>query len=41
MIFVMIAMSAASIRRIEEVFKEEPDIRNPELACHGCGRRKR
>lgn len=31
MIFVMITMSAASIRRIEEVFKEEPGIRNPEL----------
>lgn len=30
MIFVMITMSAASIRRIEEVFKEEPGIRNPE-----------
>lgn len=31
MIFVMITMSAASIRRIEEIFKEEPGIRNPEL----------
>jgi len=30
MIFVMLTMSAASIRRIEEVFKEEPGIRNPE-----------
>ena len=30
MIFVMITMSAASVRRIEEVFKEEPGIRNPE-----------
>ena len=30
MVFVMLTMSAASIRRIEEVFKEEPDIRNPE-----------
>lgn len=31
MIFVMITMSAASIRRIEEIFKEEPGIRSPEL----------
>ena len=31
MIFVMITMSAASIRRIEELFKEEPGIRSPEL----------
>ena len=31
MIFVMITMSAASIRRIEEIFKEEPGIHSPEL----------
>ena len=31
MIFVMITMSAASIRKIEEIFKEEPGIRSPEL----------
>lgn len=30
MVFVMITMSSSSIRRIEEVFMEEPDIRNPE-----------
>lgn len=30
MIFVMITMSSASIKRIEEVLKEEPGIRNPE-----------
>ncbi len=30
MIFVMITMSSASVKRIEEVFKEEPEIRNPE-----------
>lgn len=29
MIFVMITMSSASIRRIEEVLGEEPDIKNP------------
>ncbi len=30
MIFVMLTMSAASIRRISEVLKEEPDMVNPE-----------
>lgn len=30
MIFVMITMSSASLKRIEEVLKEEPDISNPD-----------
>lgn len=30
MVFVMITMSSASIKRIEEVMKEEPSIRNPQ-----------
>ncbi len=33
MIYVMLTMSAESIKRISEVLKEEPDIHNPETAC--------
>lgn len=33
MVFVMVAMSLASMRRIAEVLREEPDIVNPENAC--------
>lgn len=33
MIYVMLTMSAESIKRISEVLREEPDIHNPETAC--------
>ena len=33
MIYVMLTMSAESIKRISEVLQEEPDIHNPETAC--------
>lgn len=33
MVFVMVAMSLASMRRIAEVLREEPDIVNPENPC--------
>ena len=33
MIYVMLTMSAESIKRISEVLQEEPDIHNPENAC--------
>lgn len=33
MVFVMVAMSLASMRRIAEVLREEPDIVNPKNAC--------
>ena len=33
MIYVMLTMSAESIKRISEVLQEEPDISNPETAC--------
>ena len=33
MIYVMLTMSAESIKRISEVLEEEPDIHNPETAC--------
>ena len=33
MIYVMLTMSAESIKRISEVLQEEPDIDNPETAC--------
>ncbi|NCB64107.1 MAG: ABC transporter ATP-binding protein, partial [Clostridia bacterium] len=34
MVFVMVAMSLASMHRIAEVLREEPDIQSPEHACH-------
>ncbi len=33
MIYVMLTMSAESVKRIDEVLNEETDIRNPENAC--------
>ena len=33
MIYVMLTMSAESMKRISEVLREEPDIHNPETAC--------
>ena len=33
MVFVMVAMSLASMRRITEVLREEPDIVSPENPC--------